>query len=89
MFKIGRRGGNNVWSNEKRRFFTDISRKKQKALMMEIYGNGRDEGNSSVKQKSICVQLKKRLCELMSSSTQLIRQLILHYVDSVMKRKKV
>ena len=40
-------------------------------------------------KKAFCVQFKNRLCELMSSNTQLIRQAILHYVDSVMKRQKV
>ena len=56
-------------------------------MMMEIDGNG--EANSSEKQKDFYVQLKNRLCELMASNTQLIRQAILHYVDSVMKRQKV
>ena len=61
----------------------------QKAVMMEVDGNGQNEGNSSEKQKAFCVQLKNRLCELMPSNAQLIRQSILHYVDSVMKRQKV
>ena len=42
-----------------------------------------------MKQKAFCVQLKNRLCKLMSSNTQFIRQAIIHYVDSVMKRQKV
>ena len=32
---------------------------------MEIDGNGWNEGNSSMKQKTFCVQLKNRLCKLM------------------------
>ena len=34
-------------------------------------------------------QLKNRLCELMPSNSQFIRQAILHYVDSVMKRQSI
>ena len=89
MFKIGRRGRNNVWSNGKGKLFTVSSWEKQRVLMIEIDGNGWNEGNSSVKQKAFCVQLKKRLCELVPSNTQLIRQGVLHYVDSIMKRQKV
>ena len=37
-----------------------------------------NEGNSSVKQKPFCAELKSSLCELMPF-TQLIRQVILHY----------
>ena len=57
--------------------------------MMEIDGNDRNEGNSSVKQKTFCVNLKSKLCESMSSNTQLIRQAMLQFVDSVIKRLKV
>ena len=35
------------------------------------------------------VSLKNRLCELMPSNTQSIRQAILHYEDSVMKRQSI
>ena len=50
---------------------------------MEIDINGWNEGNLSMKQKAFCVLLKNRLYELMSSNTQLIKQAILNYVDSV------
>ena len=36
-----------------------------------------------------CVPLKNRLCKLMPSAIKLIRQAILHYADSVMKRYEV
>ena len=38
MFKIGGRG-ENVWSNGRRKTFTNSSSEKHKALMMEIDGN--------------------------------------------------
>ena len=57
--------------------------------MMEIDENDRNEGNSSVKQKAFCVHLKSKLCESMSSNTQLIRQAMLQFVDYVIKRQKV
>ena len=46
-------------------------------------GNDRNKGSSSVKQKAFYVQLKNSLYELMPSSTQLIRQAILHSVYSM------
>ena len=39
--------------------------------------------------ESFLSQLKNRLCELMPSNSQFIRQAILHYVDSVMKRQSI
>ena len=39
--------------------------------------------------ESLLCQLKNRLCELMPSNTQFIRQAILHYEDSVMKRQSI
>ena len=57
--------------------------------MMEIDGNDRNEGNSSVKQKTFCVNLKSKLCESMSSNTQFIIQAMLQFVDSVIKGQKV
>ena len=80
---------NNIWLNRKRKLFTVNSWGKQKKLMIEIDGNGRNKENSSVKQKTFCVLLKNKLCKLMTSNTQFIRQAILHYVDSVTKRQKV
>ena len=88
MFKKGRGGDNNIWSNGNRKIFTVSFWEKQKVLMMEMDGNGWNDGNSSMKQKAFCVQLKNRLSELMPSNIQLIRQAIFHYVDSVMKRQK-
>ena len=57
--------------------------------MIEIDKNAWNEGNSSMKQKVFCMQIKNRLCELAPSSTQLVRQGVLHYVDSVMKRQGI
>ena len=39
--------------------------------------------------ESLLCQLKNRLCELMPSNTQFIRQAILHYENSVMKRQSI
>ena len=43
-------------------------------------------GTQARNRKPLC-QLKNRLCELIPSNTQFIRQAILHYVDSVMERQ--
>ena len=46
-------------------------------------------GTRELNRKPFYVQLKNRHYELMKSNAQLVRQAILHYVDSVMKRPKV
>ena len=50
----------NVWLNGKRKLFMVSSWEKQKALMMDIEGNGWNEENSSLKHKAFCEQLKKQ-----------------------------
>ena len=81
--KIGKREENNVWSNGKRKLFTVSSWEKQETLMMEMDSNSLNKGNWSKKQKAFCLSSRT------GSNTQFIRQAILHYVGSVMKRQSI
>ena len=47
------------------------------------------QGELKRETESLLSQLSNRLCKLMPSNTQFIRQAILHYIDSVKKRQSV